>query len=222
MLDIIKYDVYRGPNIGIYIKVNDNYIFLPKGFAKTKAKNLSNYLDAEILFSSVANTRLIGALMVVNNHGVLLPNTSYSNELEFFKKSTDLNVEILDTRYTAIGNMISVNDKGAIVSPVISKENVKKIEDILNVEAIQKRVAGYHQVGAMVVATSHGGVIHPETDEEDIKTFSNVLGVKIEPATINGGVPFVSSGILANNKAIVVGSLTNGPEIMMLTRAFMN
>ena len=222
MLDIIKYDVYRGPNIGIYVKVNDEFIFLPKGFAKTKAKNLSNYLGAEILFSSVANTRLIGALMVVNNHGMLLPNTSYSHELEFFKKSTDLNVEILDTKFTAIGNMISVNDKGAVVSPAISKENVKKIEDALNVEAIQKRVAGYHQVGAMVVSTSHGGIIHPETDDEDIKTISNVLGVKIEPATINGGIPFVSSGILANNKSVVVGSLTNGPEIMMLTRAFMN
>jgi len=27
---------------------------------------------------------------------------------------------------------------------------------------------------------------------------------------------------LANNKSIVVGTLTNGPEIMMLTRAFTN
>jgi translation initiation factor 6 len=69
-------------------------------------------------------------------------------------------------------------------------------------------------------ANNLGGVIHPETDEEDIKKISNILGVNIEPATINGGTPFVSSGILANNNAVVVGNLTNGPEIMMLTRAF--
>ena len=94
------------------------------------------------------------------------------------------------------------------------------IEDTLGVEVIQKRVAGYQQVGAMVVATSHGGIIHPETDEHDIKIISSVLGVKVEAATINGGVPFVSSGILANNNSIVVGRLTSGPEIMMLTRAF--
>ena len=40
MLDIIKYDVYRGPNIGIYSKVNDDFVFIPNGFAKTKAKIL--------------------------------------------------------------------------------------------------------------------------------------------------------------------------------------
>jgi translation initiation factor 6 len=74
----------------------------------------------------------------------------------------------------------------------------------------------------MIVATSHGGIIHPETDDDDIKVVSSVLGVNVEPATINGGIPFVSSGILANNKSIVVGTLTNGPEIMMLTRAFTN
>ena len=92
----------------------------------------------------------------------------------------------------------------------------------MGIEVIQKRVAGFHQVGVVVRATSHGGVIHPETDDNDIKTISNVLGVELEPATINGGIPYVSSGILANNNSIVVGTLTSGPEIMMLTRAFSN
>jgi len=73
------------------------------------------------------------------------------------------------------------------------------------------------------MATSQsGGIVHPETDEEDIKIISNILGVKVEPATINGGLPYLSSGILVNNKSMVVGSLTNGSEIMMLTRAFTN
>jgi len=151
-----------------------------------------------------------------------LPNISFSHELEHLKKSTDLNVEVLDTKFTALGNLICANDKGGIISPMIPKENLKKIQDVLGVEVIQKKVAGYHQVGAMIVATSHGGIIHPETDDEDIKTISSVLGVNVEPATINSGIPFVSSGILANNKSIVVGTLTNGPEIMMLTRAFTN
>jgi len=222
MLDIIKYDVYRGPNIGVYTKVNDSFVFLPNGFAKTKAKNLADYLRTDFIFTSIANTRLIGTLMVVNNNGMLLPNISFSHELEHLKKSTDLNVEVLDTKFTALGNLICANDKGGIISPMIPKENLKKIQDVLGVEVIQKKVAGYHQVGAMIVATSHGGIIHPETDDEDIKTISSVLGVNVEPATINSGIPFVSSGILANNKSIVVGTLTNGPEIMMLTRAFTN
>ena len=222
MLDIIKYDIYRGPNIGIFTSVNDKFVFVPNGFAKTKAENLAEYLQTEYLVTPIANTRLLGILMVLNNHGMLLPRTSSPDEIANLRKHTDLNVKILDTKYNALGNLICVNDKGGIVSPIIEKEYIKEIEDVLDIEVMQKKVAGYHQVGAVMEANNLGSVIHPETDEEDLKIFSNILGVNIEPATINGGTPFISSGMLANNNAIVVGNLTNGPEIMMLTRAFTN
>jgi len=158
--------------------------------------------------------------MVVNNHGILLPRTSSPEEIANLQKQTDLNVKILDTKYNALGNLICANDKGGIVSPVIEKEYIKEIEDVLDIEVMQKKVAGYYQVGAVMQANNLGGIIHPEADEEDIKQFSNILGINIEPSTINGGTSFVSSGMLVNNNAIVVGNLTNGPEIMMLTRAF--
>ncbi|SVA35374.1 uncharacterized protein METZ01_LOCUS88228, partial [marine metagenome] len=216
-MDIIKYDVYSGPNIGIYTKVNNQFVFVPNGFAKTKAENLANYLQTDYLTISIANTRLLGILAVLNNHGMLLPNTCSQEEIDHLKKHTDLNIKLLDVKYNALGNLICVNDKGGIVSPTIDKKYVKEIEDVLDIEVIQKKIAGFYQVGAVMSATSNGGIIHPLTDEDDVSTFSNILGVKIEPATINGGIPFVSSGILANDNAIVVGTLTNGPEIMMLT-----
>ena len=221
-MDIIKYDVYSGPNIGIYTKVNNQFVFVPNGFAKTKAENLANYLQTDYLTISIANTRLLGILAVLNNHGMLLPNTCSQEEIDHLKKHTDLNITLLDVKYNALGNLICVNDKGGIVSPTIDKKYVKEIEDVLDIEVIQKKIAGFYQVGAVMSATSNGGIIHPLTDEDDVSTFSNILGVKIEPATINGGIPFVSSGILANDNAIVVGTLTNGPEIMMLTSAFIN
>jgi len=123
-------------------------------------------------------------------------------------------------KHTAIGNLICANDKGGVMSPLIPNEYVKKVEDILGIEVIRKRISGYHQAGAMAVATSRGGIIHPTTEEEDIKTISQVLGVELEPATINGGSPFVAAGVLANNASLVVGTLTNGPELVMLTKAF--
>ena len=221
-MDIIKYDVYSGPNIGIYTKVNNQFVFVPNGFAKTKAENLANYLQTDYLTISIANTRLLGILTVLNNHGMLLPNTCSQGEIDHLKKHTDLNIKLLDVKYNALGNLICVNDKGGIVSPTIDKKYVKEIEDVLDIEVIQKKIAGFYQVGAVMSATSNGGIIHPLTDEDDVSTFSNILGVKIEPATINGGIPFVSSGILANDNAIVVGTLTNGPEIMILTSAFIN
>lgn len=221
-MDIYKYDVYRGPNIGIYTKVNDSFVFVPNGFAQTKTDTLAKYLKAEPLFASVANTRLLGPMMVVNNTGMLLPGTCSPWEVDYLKKSTKLNVGILDIKHTALGNLMCTNDKGCIASPKIPKESLKGIQDVLGVEIMQRKVAGYHQAGVMICANSIGGIIHPETDDDDIKAISDVLKVKLEPATINGGIPYISSGILANNKSVVVGNLTNGPEIMMLTRAFAN
>ncbi|MBI5696929.1 MAG: translation initiation factor IF-6 [Thaumarchaeota archaeon] len=219
-MDIYKYDVYRGPNIGIYTKVNDSFVFVPNGFAPTKAKTLAEYLKVEYLFGSVANTRVLGTMMVMNNSGMLLPSLCSQWEIDYMKKSTKLNIGVLDTKHNALGNLIAANDKGGVVSPKIPKEAIKTIEDTLGIEVIQKKIAGYHQAGVMVCANKIGGIIHPETDDDDIKSISDILKVKLEPATINGGIPYISSGILANNKSVVVGNLTNGPEIMMLTRAF--
>jgi translation initiation factor 6 len=221
-LDIFKYDVYRGPNIGVYISVNDDFVLLPMGYAKTKAEKLAKYLEVEPLYTAVANTRLMGALMSINNHGVLLPTTAYQDEYDFLKNETDLEVGVLDSKYTALGNVICTNDKGAIVSPWLSQSDVETIKQVLDVEVVQKRISGLNQVGALMVANNSGGVIHPEADEEDMKMFANVLGIHLEHSTINAGVPFVESGILVNNKTVVVGSMTTGPEIMMLTRAFLN
>ena len=221
-MDIIKYDVYRGPNIGVYTSVNDNIVLVPMGFAETKAKKLAQYLDADYHYTSIANTRLIGALSVMNNRGILLPKTAFANEYDYLKKETDLEIGVLDSKYTALGNLICTNDKGAVVSPWLSENDCQTIKDILGVEIIRKRIAGHNQVGAVMVANNSGGAIHPEADEEDMKQFANVLGIKLQHSSINNGVPYVSSGILANNNTIVVGSLTTGPEIMMLTRAFLN
>ncbi|MCA9811504.1 MAG: translation initiation factor IF-6 [Nitrosarchaeum sp.] len=221
-MDIIKYDVYRGPNIGIYINVNDKHVMVPMGFAESKAEKLAAYLQAEYMYVSIANTRLLGALAVMNNRGILLPKTAYQSEYDMIKKNTDLEVGILDSKYTALGNLICANDKGAIVSPWLSKNDVDTIQDVLGVEVLQKRIAGYNQTGAVLTANNSGAVVHPEADEKDMNMFANVLGVKIEQSTVNNGIPFVSSGILANNNCIVVGTLTTGPEIMMMTRAFLN
>ena len=168
----------------------------------------------------IPNDQVLNQMMVMNNKGALLPNICTGEEIEFFKEKSGLNVGVLSTKYTALGNMICVNDKGAALSPLIGKDDAQIISDVMGVEIIHKKIAGYHQTGAVLSATSQGGIIHPESDEEDVKELSDVLKVSIEKSTINGGVPYVSSGILANSKSIVTGSFTTGPEIMTLTRAF--
>ena len=221
-MDIIKYDVYRQPNIGVFINVNDTIGLVPMGFAETKADKLAEYLNVEIFHTAIANTMLIGTLSVMNNKGILLPSTAYQDEYDYLKNETDLEVGVLDTKFNALGNVICANDKGAIVSPALSKEDCKIISDVMDVEVLQKKIAGSHLSGVSVKANNTGGVIHPEAEEKDIEIIADLLSVNIEQTSINGGVPYVTSGILANNHCIIVGSMTSGSEIMNLTRAFLN
>jgi translation initiation factor 6 len=220
-LGIYKYDVYKSPNIGVFIKANDRIILIPFGFAETKITKLTHYLQIEEkIFASIAGTRLIGPMTVMNNNGILLPSIASDEEICVLRQASGLNVERLKSKFTAVGNLISTNDNGALVSPLLNSEVNQQVRDVLGVPVNSIAVGGFIQTGSMVVATNIGAAIHPKATEEEIKIISESLQVQVEPATVNGGVPFLSSGIIANSKSVIVGGLTSGPELIMLSRVF--
>ena len=205
--------------MGLFLRTNNDTLLLPFGFAETKAKKLKEYLDVEkIIHVSIAGTRLIGPMTVMNNNGILLPSTVSDDEIRILKQ-TGLNVDRLKSKFTAIGNLISANDKGAVVSNLFRGEAEQNIKDILGVPLQTFSIGGYVQVGSMIVATNAGAIVHPIANDSEISTISEILQVEAEPATVNGGSPFLSSGIIANFTSVIVGNLTTGPELIMISRA---
>ncbi|HZD82816.1 MAG TPA: translation initiation factor IF-6 [Nitrososphaeraceae archaeon] len=220
-LGIHRYDVYKTPNIGLFVRTNDKIIIIPFGFAETKTTKLMQHLQVEEkAYASIAGTRLIGPMTVMNNNGILVPSIASDEEIQILKQASGLNVDRLKSKFTAIGNLISTNDNGALVSPLFKGEVDQQIQDVLGVPVASMTVGGFIQVGSMVVATNTGAAVHPKATEEEIKVISETLQVQVEPLTINGGIPFLSSGIIANSKSVIVGGLTSGPELIMLSRAF--
>ena len=220
-MGIYKYDIYKSPNLGLFCRANNTTLILPFGFAETKMTKLRSYLEVEnVIFTSIGGTRLIGATAVMNNKGILLSSFSSDEEIEVMKRSTQLNVERLSSRFTAVGNLILANDNGALVSPIFKGEIDKQVQDVLGVPVITCTVAGYYQIGSMIVATDTGAAVHPKASEEELATIAETLKVETEPVTVNGGIPYLSSGLLANSKSVIVGSLTSGPELIMISRAF--
>ena len=220
-MGIYRYNIYKSPNVGLFVKANDRIIIVPFGFAQTKISKLMQYLDVkEEIYASIGGMRLIGPMTVMNNNGILVPSIASDEEIQLLKHATALNVERLKSKLTAIGNLISTNDNGALVSPLFKGEIDKQTQDVLGVSVHSTTVGGFIQTGSMVVATNIGAAVHPKTTEEEIKVISEVLQVEVEPVTVNGGIPFLSSGIVANSKSVVVGSSTSGPELIMLSRVF--
>lgn len=218
-LEIYRYTFYKSPNIGIFVRANDSVMLLPQGFAETKSDKLAEYLQVRVVPTSIAGTRLIGPMSIMNNSGILLPSLAEDEEVSWLKQNTGLKVEKLQSKFTAVGNLIAANDKGALVSCILKDVEVQ-VRDVLDVPTYSMDIGGFVQTGAMVVATNSGAGVHPRATEDEVKAVSETLQVPAEPLTINGGVPFLSSGIVANTKTIVVGSLTSGPELIMLSRIF--
>lgn len=220
-MGIYRYDIYKSPNIGLFAKINDRIMILPFGVPSTKTTKLLDYLQIdEKVFGSIAGTRIIGAMMVMNSNGILVPATALDEEIQILRQASGLRVERLRTKFTAIGNLISSNDKGAIISPLFENEVLEQVQDVLGVPTNSMTVGGYVQIGSAIVATNLGAAVHPKATDEEIKNISDILKVPVEPVTVNGGIPFLSYGMLANSKSVIVGSPTSGPELVMISRIF--
>jgi translation initiation factor 6 len=80
-------------------------------------------------------------------------------------------------------------------------------------------IGEYYQVGSFVVATNNGAAVYPGLDENEVRRISSLLGVDAYPTSVNSGVPYVASGLVANSRNAIAGSQTTGPELVFITRA---
>lgn len=212
-------DLYRSPNIGIFLKANDRAVLVPKGIAGTKSEKVASNLGVPALQTSVGGTRLLGPLVAMNNRGVLVSRMAEDYEIDEIAAATGLKVSRLESRFTAVGNLVAANDHGAIVSPTLERHAIEQVEAALGTPSLTMQVGGYAQVGAMIVATNSGAAVSPTTVEEEAREIEKVLKVEVSPSSVNGGIPFPASGLVANSNNAVVGYLTTGPELVFLTRA---
>ena len=217
---IYRYTFYKSPNIGVFVKANDSIILIPHGFAETKSEKLAQYLQVREVRASIAGTRLLGPMSVMNNNGMLLPSIASDDEVESIRQATQLKVERASSRFTAIGNLVAANDNGAVVSSLLRGELDQQIQEVLGVPVHSMTIGGFVQTGSMITATNVGAGVTPRATEEEVRMISEALQVPADAVTVNGGMPFPSSGIVANSESVVVGTLTSGPELIMMSRVF--
>lgn len=225
MVEIIKMSFFGNSNIGIYAYVNDKFMFIPMGIPSDDVNELCSVLGVIPVETKIAGTILNGVLVAGNNNGVLLPRIIFDTELQHINKvikdsGIDVVIHVLESKYTALGNLIACNNKGCIVSPLLEKEAVKTISDVLGIEVVKARLVNVDVPGSVLAVVDNGGVVHPDASEEDLKLIKDIIKVSVERATVNAGIPYVKSGILANNKGVIVGGNTTGPEILRIKTGF--
>ena len=131
----------------------------------------------------------------------------------------DMNIEIIKSKNTALGNLILTNDKGALISTEL-KEFKKDIEDVLNVEVEVGTIAELPTVGSNAEVTNKGCLAHPLVDDDELEFLKGLFKVEyIGKGTANKGTTSVGDCIIANSKGAIVGGDTTGPELLMIEDA---
>lgn len=215
-MTVILADVFGSPNIGVYCFANEKVAIVPPGLTNRKMNQFAETLGVGVCKTTVGGSTLVGALVVGNSNSILVPHTVRDYELEKIRELSK--VVVVDSKWTALGNVVLANDFGAVVHPDAPGEIVKAVNEELEVKTVLGKIGTLSFVGALGLATNKGAILSPNTLGEEQSVIESALHVSVELSSTNGGVPFVKSGILANSKGAVVGPLTRGAELMQISR----
>ncbi len=206
-------------SIGVYSLATDKIAIIPKMVPQDKAQRTAEWLKTKLVHTSISGSLLVGAFVAANSNGMILPTFVRQEELNTIKAVFDGNIAVMETKKTAYGNLILANDHGALVDPRLKEPVTKQISETLGVEVVPGEIAGLPYVGSLAVATNKGVLAHPLLNEEEKKTIESVFKVPVDVGTVNCGIPYVGTGLIANSHAAVAGSLTTGPEMFIIGNA---
>jgi translation initiation factor 6 len=218
-MTVIQADVFGSPNIGVYCYCNERIAIVPPGLTNHKIEQFEQTLGVSVCKTTIAGSMLVGALVAGNSNGILVPHTVRDYEYEKLKEFST--VKVVNSRWTALGNIILANDVGAVVHPDTPEEVLNSLDEAMKVRSVQGNIGTLPFVGALGIATNKGAILSPNALKDELSVIQPTLQVDLELSTTNGGVPFVRSGILANSNGAVVGPLTRGAELMQVSKALM-
>ncbi|MEL9990798.1 MAG: translation initiation factor IF-6 [Thermoproteus sp.] len=215
MADVVPVKVFGSSSVGVYIVANNKMALVPPDVPEKIDDEVKNVLGGAVVRTTVAKSPLLGIFVVMNDNGILVPNIALEEEINILK-GLGLNLGVLQTKYTAIANLIVANNKAAVVSPILEPENRKIVGDVLGVEVFVDSLAGSPLVGSIAVANSRGVLVAPDATDSDLKKLERYLGVHADVGTVNRGRSFLRGGMVANDNGALVGWETTGAEIMRI------
>lgn len=212
-------NVFGNPNVGIFGLATDSRVFLPDGVTDRFSDAVQHTLRAEIVVMP-SQVRVLGAVAVGNNAGVVTSSALSLEETEFLSDYT--NVCRLESQYYALGNIVLANDYSCVISPMIDYNSANEISKTLEVPVKKLRIASSDLVGSIVCATNAGVLAGPIVKDQEIEKLRQIMGVELSGVgTVNRGQNYVSLGILSNTTGCIAGEDTTGIEIVNFTKFLM-
>ena len=209
---IIKSEFNGSPHIGVFCLLNDHVAFVPYSTSPKFEHLLKSEFGVSVVRTALAGTSLLGIFACINNSKIIVSDIIEKEEIKVLEEYVPEVVQ-LSERYTALGNLISLNDHGAVCSRYITS-----VEEI---PAKRIRVADSDLIGSAIYSNNHGFLAHRDASQKELEEIHSVLKVKGDIGTLNFGDPLVKSGIIGNKRGVIVGKNTSGPEMQRVDEVFM-
>jgi len=216
---------YENSNeIGVYSRLANNYCMVGVGASQNFYSVFEGELSDQIpVFQcSIANTAMVGTLSVGNRKGLLVPSTTTDQELQHIRNSLPetINLQRVEERLSALGNVVACNDYVALVHPDLDRETEEIIVDCLGVEVFRQTIAENSLVGTYCSISNQGGLVHPKTSIENQEELSSLLQVPLVAGTVNRGSDVIGGGMVVNDWAAFCGLDTTSTELSLVESIF--
>lgn len=164
-----------------------------------------------ILFVTVCSNVIY--CIYLNSMNLNIPQTARTFQ-------TQVVVQRIDERLSALGNCIACNDYVALIHPDVDRETEEIVADVLGVEVFRQTVAANVLVGSYCCLSNQGGIVHPKTSIEDLDELSSLLQVPLVAGTVNRGSDVVGAGLVVNDWAAFCGLDTTSTELSVVENVF--
>ena len=148
---------------------------------------------------TVGGSSLVGALVCGNSRGIAVADIATEDDIDQLTAYGD--VVVMEGGVNTAGNLLVVNEQGAIASPSIPQDGLEILAEVLGVDVAATTVAGHDVVGSFAVANDNGVLLHPDVTPDEALLIEEVLGVKPMVGTVSFGSPYVGAGVCAPTKA---------------------
>ncbi|WP_214019630.1 translation initiation factor IF-6 [Methanoculleus sp.] len=211
-------DLSGDPNIGVYARVFEDIAIVYPGAPGEFTGFLARELDVEIVNTYIQGSSIIGSLVAGNSQGLVVSGLATDEELAVLSEYRD--ILLLEGTMNAAGNVILANDYVAAVHPEMEIDVAEEIGSFLAVPVVRLTLGGIKTVGMAGSATNTGILVHPRANDTEIANLERVVDLPIGLGSINMGSGLVGSGLLANSKGYIAGSVTTGFELGRIEEVF--